>query len=225
MATFRIRNVEGMRQVCVDIENETVRAARGALSTMSGRIDFTPRLPGLRDSFRSIFTQETRIRPFYSGTGSIQLQPSMRGFHSMTVNEGEHWILEPRVYWTSEGSVELGVFREPFWSGLWAGDGLLVWKTTMTGHGQAVINAPGPVEEVEVDGAMDVQGRLVLGRTSGLKFKSIRSARFPRNFISGQTRLRRFEGKGRALVCWTPYWNEHLYQHMTGESVQGTLFE
>ncbi len=223
MATFRIRDVEGMRQVCIDINDETVRAARGALSNMSGQIDFTPRLPGIGDAIRSVFTNESRIRPFYRGTGTINLQPSLRGFHTMQVREGDHWILEPGVYWASEGSVSLGVHREPFWAGLWAGDGLLVWKTVLGGHGQVVINAPGPVEEVEVDGALDVQGRLVLGRTSGLRFQSIRSARFPRNFISGQTRLRRFRGRGKALVCWTPYWNEHLYQRMTGESVERSL--
>jgi uncharacterized protein (AIM24 family) len=225
MANFQIRNVEGMRQVCIQIEDETVRAAHGAMSNKSGRIEFTPRLPQFGHVFRSMFTGESRIRPYYSGTGTIQLQPSMRGYHAMMVNEGQEWILEPGVYWASEGSVELGLHRERFWAGLWAGDGLFAWKTSMEGQGQVVINAPGPVEEVEVDGALDVQGKLVLGRTSGLKFHSVRSARFPRNFISGQTRLRRFEGKGRALVCWTPYWNEHLYQHMTGESVRGTLFE
>ena len=32
-------------------------------------------------------------------------------------------------------------------------------------------------------------------------------------------------GTGRALVCWTPYWNEHMYQLMTGRSIEGSLFE
>ena len=49
--------------------------------------------------------------------------------------------------------------------------------------------------------------------------------RLPRNLISGQRRLRVYSGSGRALVCWTPYWNEHLYKRMTGESIEGSLFE
>ena len=65
--------------------------------------------------------------------------------------------------------------------------------------------------------------------SSGLpkpRFSSQRAARFPRNLISGQKRLRVFSGSGKALVCWTPYWNEHLYQRMTGgETLQGSLFE
>jgi uncharacterized protein (AIM24 family) len=227
MANFQIRNVEGMRQVCINIKDETVRAARGALSNMSGNISFTPRLPKLGDVIRGMFTRESRIRPFYSGSGTIFLQPSLRGYHIFSVNAGERWILEPGVYWASEGDVSLGMTKEPLWASLWAGDGFFPWKTTMSGRGSAVINAPGPVEEVDVQGgSFKVQGRLVLGRSSELRFRSQKAARFPRSLISGQHRLRVYEGTGKVLVCWTPYWNEHLYQRMTdGESISGSLFE
>jgi uncharacterized protein (AIM24 family) len=226
MAEFAVREVEGMRQVAITLHDEVVRARRGALSNMRGRITLTPRLPRVGDVFRSIFTAEARIRPFYSGTGSILLQPSLGGYHVLDVTEGEAWILEPGVYWASEGTVELGLFRERLFASLWAGDGLFPFKTTVAGHGKVAINAPGPVETVEVhDAELRVQGRLVLGRTSGLRFSSQRSARFPRNFISGQRRLRVYSGTGKALVCWTPYWNHHMYRRMTGEDIEGALFE
>jgi uncharacterized protein (AIM24 family) len=226
MAEFHIRDVEGMRQVCIEIRDETVRAARGALSNMSGEIEFTPRLPGLGDALLMLFTSESRIRPFYTGTGQINLQPSLSGYHLLNVADGERWILEPGVYWACEGSIALQLYREPFWASLWAGDGTIVWKTAVAGHGRVAINAPGPVEIVDVQGRMDVQGRLVLGRTDGLRFRSVRSARIPRNFISGQSRLRRYEGTGKALVCWTPYWNQFIYENMSGgERIEGSIFE
>jgi uncharacterized protein (AIM24 family) len=109
---------------------------------------------------------------------------------------------------------------------LWAGDGLLAWKTTISGPGQVAINVPGPVETVEIrDAQFRAQGRLVLGRTDGLKFTSERSARFPRNLISGQKRMRVYTGTGKVLVAWTPYWNHHLYTRMTGEDIAHTIFE
>jgi len=226
LAEFTIREVEGMRQVRMNIEDEMVRARRGALSNMRGDIRLTPRIPAFGDVFRAMFTKEARIRPYYTGTGSIMLQPSLGGYHVLDVLKEDHWILEPGVYWASEGSLKLGLHREPMWSSLWAGDGFFSWKTTIQGHGEVAINTPGPVETVEVeDGDLKVQGRLVLGRTSGLKFSSRRSASFPRNLISGQKRLRVFSGTGKALVCWTPYWNQHMYQRMTGETIDGSLFE
>jgi uncharacterized protein (AIM24 family) len=225
MAEFTQREVEGMRQVVIDIAGEAVRARAGALSNMRGAIEFTPRLPGPGDIWRSIFTSEARVRPWYRGTGKILLQPSLSGYHVFDVAEGERWVLEPGVYWASEGGVELGFAREPMFASLWAGDGLLNWKTTLAGHGRVAINAPGPVETLDIDGELRVQGRLVLGRTDGLRFRSVRSARFPRNFISGQRRMRLFEGKGKVMVAWTPYWNQYMYNRMTGEDIESSIFE
>ena len=96
MANFSIREVEGMRQIRIDIDNETVRARRGALSNMRGNIQLTPRLPSPRDLIRGVFTGEGRIRPYYKGTGSILLQPSLSGYHVLTVGKNERWILEPQ---------------------------------------------------------------------------------------------------------------------------------
>ena len=225
MAEFTQREVEGMRQVVIDIAGEAVRARAGALSNMRGRIEFTPRLPGLGDLWRSIFTSEARVRPWYRGTGKILLQPSLSGYHVFDVAAGERWILEQGVYWASEGSVALGFAREPMFASLWAGDGFLNWKTTLAGAGRVAINAPGPVETLDIDGELRVQGRLVLGRTDGLRFRSVRSARFPRNFISGQKRMRLFQGTGKVMVAWTPYWNQYMYNRMTGEDIESSIFE
>jgi uncharacterized protein (AIM24 family) len=222
VAEISIHEVEGMRQVRLEIRNETVRARKGALSNMHGDIALTPRLPRVRDLFRSFFTQEGTIRPFYHGTGSIQLQPSLGGYHLLDVVPGERWILEPGVFWACEGAVELGMHRDPFWASLWAGDGFFSWKTTLTGHGRVAINAPGPVEVVDIGTTdMKVQGRLVLGRTDGLRFSSRRPASFLRSYISGQERLRVYSGTGKALVCWTPYWNEQLLKSVAREPEGG----
>jgi uncharacterized protein (AIM24 family) len=225
MATFTVREVEGMRQVQADLDDDTIRTRRGMLSNLRGDIKVTAQLPGLRDIFRSLFTDEARVRPSYSGRGTVNLQPSIGGFHVFDA-EGERWILEPGVYVASDGDVELGLFRERMLQSFWAGDGLLVWKTTIEGHGHVVIDAPGPVEVVDVEhGELRVQGRIVLGRTEGLRFSSRRASTFLRSFLVGQRRLRVFSGRGKALVCWTPYWNQHMYERMTGERIQGSLFE
>jgi uncharacterized protein (AIM24 family) len=225
MAEFSIREVEGMRQVEISLRDETVRARKGAMSNIRGPVRLIPRLPGPRDLTRTMFTREGAIRPFYTGTGSILLQPSLGGYHLLDVQEGERWILEPGVFWACEGQVSLGMTRDPFWASVWAGDGFFSWKTTLAGHGRAAINAPGPVETVSIDGSeMRVQGRLVLGRTDGLQFTSKRPSSFLRSYISGQKRLRVFSGTGKALVCWTPYWNEQLLRSVGREDVPDSVF-
>ena len=225
MAEFSIREVEGMRQVRIEIADETVRARRGALSNTRGRITLTPRLPGVRDYFRTMFTHEDAIRPYYKGTGSILLQPSLGGYHLLDVVPGERWVLEPGVFWACEGSVKLGMMRDSIWQNYLARDSLFSWKTTLSGEGRAAINAPGPVETVEIDSSeLRVQGRLVLGVTDGLRFSSRRATSYFRDFMSGQERLRVFSGTGKALVCWTPYWNEQLLRTVNGTDEPASLY-
>ncbi len=58
MAEFLIREIEGMRQVQLDIQDETVRARYGALSNMRGNIAMTPRLPNVEDGVRAFFNNK-----------------------------------------------------------------------------------------------------------------------------------------------------------------------
>jgi uncharacterized protein (AIM24 family) len=226
MAKFTIRDVEGMRQLQIDIDNESVRARKGAMSNTRGQIKLIPRVPGPLDVIRSIYNDEARIRPWYEGTGTILLQPTLAGYHLLDVVPDEKWVLEPGVYWASEGRVKLGLHRDPAWTSFFLGDGFLEWKTGIWGRGKVAINAPGPVEVVDVAGGeFRAQGRIVLGRTSGLKFTSGRPASWPRHMISGQKRLRVFEGTGKVLVCFTPFWNDYMYKRLTGETIERSLFE
>ncbi len=225
MAKFTVREVEGMRQIRIDLADEAVRTRRGAMSNPLGQIRVTAALPGVGDLVRGAFTNEARVRPEFSGTGSLVLQPSLGGYHVLDLKD-ERWILEPGVFWAFEEGVTLGLYRERFWGGLWAGDGPLVWKTTVSGTGRVAINAPGAVETVDVkDDELRVQGRLVLGRTDGLRFSSQRASTWFRSKLVGQKRLRAYSGTGQALVCWTPYWNQHMYETVMGQHIEGSLFE
>lgn len=95
----------------------------------------------------------------------------------------------------------------------------------MTGAGVVAINAPGPVEVIDVeDERLETQGRLVLGRTDGLAFSTRRPARWPRHWLSGQKLLRSFGGTGKALVCWTSYWNERLYRQFNDDLEEGLFY-
>jgi uncharacterized protein (AIM24 family) len=226
MASFSMRETDGMRQVSIGLADDMVRARRGALQTLRGDVTVFPRLPGPVEFIRSLFNDEARIRPEYRGTGTVVLQPSLAGYHLMDVRAGESWILEPGVYWASEGQVGLGLARDPFLTSFFIGDGFFNWKTRVTGPGVVALHTPGPVETVEItDSVFKAQGRIILGRTAGLRYTTERAARFPRNLIAGQQRLRVLRGTGRILVCFAPHWNEHLYELMTGRTIERSFFE
>ena len=210
MADFRICELEGMRWVRIAIRDETVRAEAGALSYLQGDIRITARPPSPLSALKSAMSDEALVRPSYSGTGTINLESSIGGYHSFEV-AGECWILENGAYWASEGGVQLGLYRERMWTSLWTGEGFVDYQTKLSGCGRVVLNAPGPVEEVTLKNErLMVEGKLVLARTEGLDYRLRRATTFVQSLFAGEARLRVYEGTGKALVCWTPYWNRYV---------------
>jgi uncharacterized protein (AIM24 family) len=210
MAEFEVCELQGMRWVQIKLRDETVRAEAGALSHMQGDIRITARVPSIGSVIKSMISDESVVRPSYSGTGTVHLESSMGGYHMFEV-AGESWILEDGAYWASEGGVQLGLFRERVWTSLWAGEGPIDYQTKVSGQGRVVLNAPGPVEEVILDGdRLAVEGKLVIARTESLEYRVRRATKFLQSFISGEGGLRTYQGKGKALVCWTPYWNQYM---------------
>jgi uncharacterized protein (AIM24 family) len=214
MADFKICELEGMRWVQIEISDETVRAEAGALSYLQGDIRITAKPPSPLSALKSAISNEALVRPSYSGNGTINLESTLGGYYPFEV-AGEAWILENGAYWASEGSVQLSLHRERVWTSLWAGEGFIDYQTKLTGQGRVVLNAPGPVEEIALkDERLMVEGKLVIARTEGLDYRMRRATTLVQSLFAGEARLRVYEGTGKALVCWTPYWNCYVVEMM-----------
>ena len=212
MATFEVEETEGMRWVKVGLDDDDVRAERGALNHYKGAITMDVPLPSLKAWWVSLFSDESLLRPRYEGTGTVYLDSSLGGFHSMEIMPGERWILDTKCFWASDGEVKLSVHRERTWTAYWADQGLFWYKTALKGEGQVVLSVPGPVEEVHlVDDQIVVDGTQVVARTSGITLSVRRPARSWLSYwLSGQKLAYCYRGTGRLLLCTTPYWRARL---------------
>ena len=212
MATFEVQETEGMRWVKVGLDDDDVRAERGALNHYKGAITMDVPFPSLRAWWVSLFSDESLLRPRYEGTGTVYLDSSLGGFHSMEIMPGERWILDTKCFWASDGEVKLSVHRERTWTAYWADQGLFWYKTALKGEGQVVLSVPGPVEEVHlVDDQIVVDGAQVVARTSGITLSVRRPARSWLSYwMSGQKLAYCYRGTGRLLLCTTPYWRARL---------------
>ena len=182
---------------------------------MQGDIRITARPPSPLGAIKSAISNEALVRPSYTGTGTINLESSMGGYYPFEV-AGESWILENGAYWASEGTVELRLHRERVWTSFWAGEGFIDYQTKVSGYGCVVLNAPGPVEEVTLkDERLMVEDKLVLARTEGLDYRMRRPTSLVQSLFSGEAAMRAYQGTGKALVCWTPYWNQYVANMMT----------
>jgi len=218
MATFKIEHTEGMRWVKIALDGDAVRAERGALNHMQGAITMDVPLPSLRAWWVSLFSDESVMRPRYSGTGTVYLDSSLGGYHVMTVKPGERWVLDTRCFWASDGEVGLSIYRERLLTAFLSNEGLLWYKTALKGNGQAVLSVPGPVQEVELKrDTLVTDGPFVIARTQGISLRVKRPAKnIVSYWLSGQKRAYVYEGTGKLLLCTVPYWRARMQKERSG---------
>lgn len=207
MAEFEIIEAQGVSYVSVTLDDEMIRAERGALNYLRGNIRINARFPPLSGIIKRLLAEQTVIRPRYTGTGVVNLEPSAGGFYIFNLDDIP-WVLEKGAYWASDGEVELSVFRETVLTSLLSGEGFVALQTRVRGEGKVVLKSRGPVEEIDLhDDRIVVDGPYVLARTEGIKYRMRRSARSPiTSIMSGERWLRVYEGSGRILLSSYPYW-------------------
>ena len=71
MAKFEVLDQEGTHFVQITLDNETVQAEAGALCLMTGNITMDIKLPSLGRALTSYLSEEAKVRPAYTGTGTI----------------------------------------------------------------------------------------------------------------------------------------------------------
>ena len=218
MATFKLVHSEGMRWVKVMLDNDHVRTERGALNHMQGAITMDVPWPTLQAWWVSLFSDESLLRPRYSGTGTVYLDSSLGGYHLLKINPGERWVLDTRCFWASEGEVGLSITREPMLTSLWADEGLFWYKTVLKGKGKAVLSVPGPVQELELnDDTLVTDGPFVVARTQGISMQIKRPAKNIISYwLSGQKRAYVYKGTGKVLLCTVPYWRARMQKERAG---------
>jgi uncharacterized protein (AIM24 family) len=82
-----------------------------------------------------------------------------------------------------------------------------------------VLKSSGTVQEIAIDDdRIVVDGRYVLARTEGIKYRIRRAATSPiTSLLSGERKLRVYEGTGKILLSSYPYWR---YLLLAGEEMK-----
>ena len=207
MADFQVIEDQGVSFVKATLNDETIRVERGALCYLTGDIRIDAKLPSIGGTIRRLLAEQSVIWPAYTGTGEIFLEASVGGFEIFDMDEST-WILERGAYWASEGDISLSVFRETVMTSLFSGEGIISLSTKVSGSGKIVLRTRGPVQLIDLNNERLVaDGRYVLARTEGVNYRIRRAARSPlASVLSGERRLRVFEGSGRVLLSSYPYW-------------------
>ena len=146
------------------------------------------------------------------------LDSTLGGYNVFQITPGERWILDTKCFWASDGEVNLRIHRERMLTAFFAGEGLLWYKTALSGDGQVVLVVDGPVEEIELkDNRLIVDGPYVVIHTAGIRLKmKWPNKSFWSSWLSGQKRTLLYEGTGKLLLCTVPSWRRRMELERTG---------
>lgn len=216
MARFEVVESEGQKMVRATLEGETIRAESGALHYMRGQVEMESKAPSVGGFFKSAMTGESVFKPTYTGTGEVYLGPPNFGEYEFLELNGEEWILDQGAYVCSDASIEVGAFRNKAMSALVGGEGL--FQTSVKGTGTVVVQAPGKVQRLELQGeTLSVDGSFAVARSAGVEFSVKRASRsIMGSMTSGEGLLNTFRGTGTVLLAPVPNLYESLVARCRG---------
>ncbi|MFQ9516338.1 MAG: AIM24 family protein [Eubacterium sp.] len=199
------------RQVMIDLEKENCILQAGAMQYMLGDLQMSSGVKGIGNFLGKMasaaVTKESAVKPEYSGTGTILLEPTTKYILLVEVSQWGHLVLEDGMFLASSGTVQQKVVaRSNVSSALLGGEGL--FNLSLTGQGIAALESPVPMEELIVvtldNDQMKIDGNMAVAWSGSLDFTVEKSAKgLIGSAVSGEGFVNVYRGSGKILLAPT----------------------
>lgn len=202
-------NVRRRQLVCdVSLSNITIQA--GAMQWMAGDVKATTGLKGVGDfigkSFRGKVTKESAIKPEYTGSGKLVLEPTYKHILLIDVDD---WngsiIIEDGLFLACDSELKhKAVMRSNLSSAALGGEGL--FNLGLSGGGVVALESYVPGEElIEIeleDDELKIDGNMAIAWSGSLDFTVERSGKtLMGSAASGEGLVNVYRGTGRVLMA------------------------
>ena len=198
------------RQVIADLNNSSIILQAGAMQMVLGNVDVKTDVKGAGDFLKkfagSKVTGETAVKPKYTGTGKVILEPTYKYILFEDISEWNgNIVIEDGMFLACENTVEMKtVARSNLGSALLGGEGL--FNTSLRGSGVAVLESPVPREElieIELDNdVVKIDGNQAIAWSGSLDFTVEKTTKsLIGSAASGEGLVNVYRGTGKILVA------------------------
>ena len=200
------------RQVVCDLSKADITTQAGAMQWMLGDVNATTGIKGVGDllgkAVRGKVTGESAIKPEYTGSGILVLEPTYR--HLILMDAGS-WngavVLDDGLFLACDSKLKhKAVARSTFSSAVAGNEGL--FNLSLSGQGIFCIEAECPKEElVEIslqDDVLKIDGNYAIAWSASLQFTVERSGKsLIGSAASGEGLVNVYRGTGKVLMLPT----------------------
>lgn len=207
-----------MKQVRIKLNNATVKTEAGALYYYKGSIKSKANVGGVGGLFKKAvsgtITNESTIKPSYSGSGEILLEPSYKHYIMMELDNDSIIVDKGMFYCCSDDINIKGSMQKNISATLLGGEG--IFQIELYGSGIVVLECNVPKDElVEIDikqgEELKVDGNFAIARTKGVEFSVTKSDKsLFGSAINGEGLLNTFSGQGKVWIAPT----QPMYERM-----------
>ena len=198
------------RQVVAKLNNDSVIIQAGAMQMLLGNVNVKTDVKGAGDLMKKFIgskvTGESAIKPRYTGTGVVVLEPTYKYILFEDLSEWNGSIvIEDGMFMACNDTVDMKVVaRSNLSSAVLGGEGM--FNTSLGGSGIAVLESPVPREEViEVtldNDVLKVDGNQAIAWSGSLKFTVEKTTgSLIGSAASGEGLVNVFRGTGKVLIA------------------------
>lgn len=198
------------RQVVCDVAKSNVTVQAGAMQWTAGNVNATTGIKGVGDflgkAMRGSVTGESAIKPEYTGTGTLVLEPTYK--HILLVDLAD-WngsiVLDDGLFLACESSLKhKAVMRSNLSSAALGNEGL--FNLGIQGNGVVCLESPCPREElIEItleNDVLKVDGNFAIAWSGSLDFTVERSGKsLIGSAASGEGLVNVYRGTGKVLLA------------------------
>lgn len=198
------------RQLVCDVSMSSITVQAGAMQWMAGDVKATTGVKGVGDfigkSFRGKLTNESAIKPEYTGTGKLVLEPTFKHILLVDVDDWNGSIvIEDGLFLACDSEIQhKAVMRSNLSSAALGGEGL--FNLGLSGGGVVALESYVPKEElIEIelqDDVLKIDGNMAIAWSGSLKFTVERSGKsLIGSAASGEGLVNVFRGTGKILMA------------------------
>ena len=198
------------RQVICDVGRSPITVQAGAMQWMVGGVNATTGLKGVGDLFgkavRGKVTGESAIKPEYTGTGTLVLEPTYKYILLLDVADWKgSLVLDDGMFLACESSLKhKAVMRSNLSSAVAGGEGL--FNLGLSGQGVVCLESDCPKEElIEItldNDVLKIDGNMAVAWSGSLNFTVERSGKtLLGSAASGEGLVNVYRGTGKVLMA------------------------
>lgn len=198
------------KQVSIELQNSGAVLQAGAMQMMIGNVNVATNVKGAGDLVGKIIggkvTGETAIKPRYTGTGTVLLEPT---YKHIILEDVSSWngglVIEDGLFLACNDTVQMSVVaRSTLSSAILGNEGL--FNTCLKGSGVVALESNVPYEElilVELDNdIVKIDGSMAIAWSDSLRFTVEKTTKsLIGSAASGEGLVNVYQGTGRVLIA------------------------